>query len=430
MLSQYQKQNTKDLRKNQVYIGIIDKVKGRFIYFKIGDIKGRLKFSGSLKNAKEGTPFYVRYLGDNRFEFVPFLETAVVSIDPKTGAIRALSGGYDFIKSKYNRATQAKRQPGSAFKPIVYAAAVVKGFTQISVIDDEPVAIWDPDRFEEWIPRNYEGKYNGKVTLRQAITKSLNAASVNLFLEVGYDLVISLAYKLGIKTKIPRVPSIALGSIDVSPLELASVYSTFANKGVRCKPYFIEKVIDPNGNVIYQHKPECETVIPEEDNDIVVDMLKGVIQEGTGRKAKILGFPVAGKTGTTNDYTDAWFAGFSTDLTTVVWVGYDFKKKIGWKMTGAKAALPIWIDLMATAHADREVADFEFSPNTVYIPIDPETNTISDGICQSKEILFIKGTEPMIDCSGNIITKPLYQKEEDQFLFDIKEQETGDENGL
>ncbi|MBK3332156.1 PBP1A family penicillin-binding protein [Persephonella atlantica] len=426
MLEEYSKQNTKKLLKDHVYVGLIEDIKGKTVLFKVGERKGKVRFYGSLKNAQKGLPIYVRYIGDNRFEFVPYLETAVVSIDPQTGAIRALSGGYDFKKSKYNRAVQAKRQPGSAFKPIVYTAAIMKGFSQISVIDDEPVAIWDPDRFEEWIPRNYEGEYHGKVTLREALTKSLNAASVNLFLEIGYEPVISLAYRLGIKTKIPKVPSVALGSVDVSPLELASVYSTFANNGVRCKPYFIEKVVDPNGNVIYQHEPECSTVIPEEENAVMVDLLKGVIQEGTGKKARILGFPIAGKTGTTNDYTDAWFAGFSTKLTTVVWVGYDFKKKIGWKMTGAKAALPIWIDLMATAHADREITDFPVPQKTTYIPIDLKTQTVSDGNCENKKLLFIKGTEPKIDCSGNIITVPSYKKEE-EFLFDINKEGKSDE---
>jgi len=419
MLEEYSKQDTEKLVKNRVYIALIEKVSKRTIHFKIGEYRGKVRFSGSLKNAKEGLPLYVRYMGEDSFEFIPFLETAVVSIDPKTGAIRALAGGYDFTKSKYNRAVQAKRQPGSAFKPVVYTAAIIQGFTQISIIDDEPVAIWNPEEFEEWIPKNYDKQYHGKVTLRQALTKSMNAASVNLFLEVGYEPVLSLAYRLGIKTKIPKVPSLVLGSVDISPLEMATVYSTFANNGVRCKPYFIERVEDPNGNVIYQHTPECKQVIPPDENAVMVDLLKGVIQEGTGKKAKILGFPVAGKTGTTNDYTDAWFAGFSTQLTTVVWVGYDFKKKIGWRMTGAKAALPIWIDLMATAHADRELAEFDTTENTVYIPIDMATNTVSNGICENKEILFIKGTEPRIDCQGNIITVPSYKKEEDEFLFDI-----------
>ncbi|MDQ7054972.1 MAG: hypothetical protein Q9M89_00025 [Persephonella sp.] len=141
----------------------------------------------------------------------------------------------------------------------------------------------------------------------------------------------------------------------------------------------------------------------------------------------MLGFPVAGKTGTTNDYTDAWFAGFSTKLTTVVWVGYDFKKKIGWRMTGAKAALPIWIDLMATAHTDREVADFPVPEGTAYIPINLKTQTVSDGSCESKKLLFTKGTEPKIDCSGNIITVPLYKKEEQEFLFDINSRREDDE---
>ncbi|MDQ7054971.1 MAG: penicillin-binding transpeptidase domain-containing protein [Persephonella sp.] len=286
MLEEYSKQSTKKLLKNHAYIGLIEDIKGKTILFKIGEKEGKIRFYGSLKNVQKGLPVYVRYLGKDIFEFIPYLETAVVSIDHKTGAIRALSGGYDFKKSKYNRAVQGKRQPGSAFKPVVYTAAIIKGFTQISIIDDEPVAIWDPDRFEEWIPRNYEGEYHGKVTLREALTRSLNAASVNLFLEIGYEPVISLAYRLGIKTKIPEVPSIALGSIDVSPLELASVYSTFANNGVRCEPYFIEKVIDPNGNLIYQHEPQCCRVIPEEENAVMVDLLKRGYSGGNRKKGK------------------------------------------------------------------------------------------------------------------------------------------------
>ncbi|NPA58647.1 MAG: penicillin-binding protein, partial [Aquificae bacterium] len=419
MREAYEKQDKEKLVKNRIYVGIIEKTEKNKIEFKIGEHKGNVEFYGSLKNAKKGMPLYVRYLGEEGFEFVPFLETAVVSVDPKTGAIRSLVGGYDFGKSKFNRAVQGKRQPGSSFKPIVYTAAIMKGFTQISVLEDKPIAIWNPAKGEEWKPKNYDKKFRGKITLRKALTKSVNVASVNLLLEVGYEPVLSLAYGMGIKTKLPKVPSIVLGSVEVSPLELASVYSTFANMGKNCLPYFIERVEDPNGNVIYQHTPECKQVVPKDDNSIIVDILQGVIQEGTGARARILGFPVAGKTGTTNDYTDAWFAGFSTELTTVVWVGYDFKKKIGRRMTGAKAALPIWIDLMATAHTDREVAEFGRTKNTVYLPIDPITNTLATKGCGGKKMLFIKGTEPRINCLGDILTSPPYRDGKDTFLFDV-----------
>ncbi|NPA13524.1 MAG: PBP1A family penicillin-binding protein [Aquificae bacterium] len=427
-LQWYEKQKVEKLKPGRIYIALVESRRGNTIYFKIKHIRGRVSFQGSLRYARRGTPFYVRYLGDDRFEFIPFLEAAAVSIEPKTGAIRSLVGGYDFGKTKFNRAVQGKRQPGSSFKPFVYTTAIMKGYTQITQIEDEPVAIWDPTKNEEWVPRNYHGEYNGTVILREALARSLNAASVNLFLALGYDPVISLARQMGIKSKLPKVPSLVLGSAEVSPLEMAGAYNTFANGGIHCEPYFVEKVVDANGMVVYHHTQNCKRVIPEGENAVMVDMLQAVVKEGTGRRATILGFPVAGKTGTTNDYTDAWFAGFSTNLTTVVWVGYDFKKTIGKKMTGARAALPIWIDIMATAHTDKAVADFPMPYNTIYVPIDMETLKVANAECleNSKEILFIKGTQPDEDCSGNEIylngEKP---EEEDNFILDMLGEEDG-----
>ncbi len=420
LLEDYEKQSVDRLIKNNIYIGIIEKVKKKKVFIKVKDHKGYFVFSGRLRNAEKGIPVYVRYIDKDEFEFVPYVEGALVAIDQKTGAIRALVGGYDFLKTKFNRAVQAKRQPGSAFKPIVYIAAILKGYTQISLLNDEPVAIWDPDRFEEWIPENYDREYHGEVTLRYALAHSLNAASVNLFLDIGYKPVLSLAYQMGIKTKLPQVPSLVLGSADISPMELAAVYSVFANNGMKCDPYFIERVEDFAGNVLYQHEPECVYVIPEEENAVMVDLLKAVIKEGTGRKARVLGFPVAGKTGTTDDYTDAWFAGFSPKLTTIVWVGYDTKKKIGWKMTGAKAALPIWIDFMATAHTDEEIPDFPLPEGVAYVPINPETRLVANDHCPGEDILFVIGTEPEVDCDGNFVVRnsKLEQLKE---LFDIPE---------
>ncbi len=420
LLEEYEKQDIKKLVKNNIYIGLIEKIQKRKVYIKVKEFKGYFTFNGSLKNAKKGNPVYVRYIGGERFDFIPYIEGAIVAIDHRTGAIRAVVGGYDFGKTKFNRAVQAKRQPGSAFKPIVYTSAILKGYTQISLLNDEPVAIWDPDRFEEWIPENYDHEYHGEVTLRYALSHSLNAASVNLFLDVGFKPVISLSYQLGIKTKLPQVPSLVLGSADLSPMELATVYSVFANNGMKCEPYFIERIEDFAGNVLYQHEPDCVYVIPEEENAVMVDLLKAVVKEGTGRKAKVLGFPVAGKTGTTDDYTDAWFAGFSPKLTTVVWVGYDTKKKIGWKMTGAKAALPVWIDFMATAHTDEEIPDFQLPEGVAYVPIDPETRLIANENCPGEEILFVIGTEPEVDCDGNFVVENSKINEIKE-IFDIPE---------
>ncbi|RMD45154.1 MAG: PBP1A family penicillin-binding protein, partial [Aquificota bacterium] len=403
LLDEYEKQDVGNLKKGKIYIGIVKKVIKNKIFVKIHDKEGYFLYKGSKKNLRVGIPVYVRYIEDEKFEYVPYLEGALVAIDQSTGAIRAIVGGYDFSKSKFNRAVQAKRQIGSAFKPIVYAKAILDGYTQITKIKDEPLPIWDPEKKEEWLPSNYDHEYRGDVTLRYALTHSLNAASVNLFMKVGIKPVVELAKKLGINSYLPPVPSLVLGSADIAPMELASVYSTFANQGERCEPYFVEKVVDKNGNVVYQHESKCFKILPKEENAVVVDLLKGVIKEGTGRKARKLGFPVAGKTGTTNNYTDAWFAGFSTQTTTVVWVGYDIKKRIGRRMTGAAAALPIWIDFMAATHAGKKVSDFPVPEGDIYVPIDPYTNLVATDVCPGEKILFVKGTAPDIDCEGNIV---------------------------
>ncbi len=403
LLEKYNKQDITKLKKGNIYIAVVEKIQRKKIFIKIKDIRGYFLYKGNKRYLRVGLPVYVRYIGDDRFEFVPYLEGAIVAVDPKTGAIRAIAGGYDFQKSKYNRAVQAKRQVGSSFKPFVYAKAIMEGYTQISMIKDEPLPIWDPEKREEWIPSNYDHEYRGDVTLRYALTHSLNAASVNLFMKIGIKPVIKFAKQLGIKSYLPPVPSLVLGSADISPIEMATAYSTFANQGERCEPYFIEKIVDKKGNVVYEHNPVCVPVVPKEENAVIVDMLKAVIKEGTGRKARVLGFPVAGKTGTTNNYTDAWFAGFSTRLTTVVWVGYDVKKRIGRKMTGSAAALPIWIDFMAAAHAGKKVSNFPIPRGVAYVPIDPETNLIANPTCPGKYMLFIAGTAPDIDCEGNFV---------------------------
>jgi penicillin-binding protein 1A len=411
LMSRYEKQKKiKKLRKGKVYIALAQRVSGNKIYFTINDFwygyviyKGKKKkFISQLKKYPAGIPIYVKFLGNDKFKFVPYLESAVVSIDSHTGAVKVLVGGYDVEKSEFNRVVQSKRQPGSAFKPIVYATALLKGYTQIDVLKDEPISFWDEDRNQEWIPSNYEDKYFGEVTLRYALAHSLNAASVYLLSKIGIQPVIDLGYKLGIKGNIPKVYSIVLGTFEVSPLELATVYSTFGNNGIRCEPYFVEKVVNSYGLEIYTHKEDCRQVYPVKENAVLVDMLKNVIQNGTGRKAKILKMPLAGKTGTTDNFTDAWFAGFSKDITTVAWVGYDTKKKIGYHVTGAKAALPIWINLMGTIYADKKAEDFDIPDGVIPVPIDPKTRLIANKHCPGENILFINGTQPELNCDGEI----------------------------
>ncbi len=403
LLEEYKKQRKtiKRLKEGRIYIGLISGYKKGYYSILINGFEGKFKYKRQ-KAFKKGTPVYVRYVGGSKFELVPYLETSLVTIDNKTGQIRVVIGGYDINKSKFNRAFQSKRQPGSAFKPIVYLDALLNGYTQVSVLKDEPISFWDPDKFEEWIPQNYSGKFYGDISLRHALVHSLNVASVYLYNKLNHEEIIRLAYRLGIKTPLEPVKSLVLGSIGISPLELASVYSTFANNGIYCKPYFIEKIVNSNGEVIYKQDPQCMQVVPPEETAVLVDILKGVIQEGTGKSASVLGLPLAGKTGTTNNYTDAWFAGFSPLYTTVVWTGYDFKKKIGWGATGARAALPIWIDFMAAAHASLEnIPDFTIPEGTAYYPINEESFSLSNKSCNSKEMLFVIGTEPDYDCFGN-----------------------------
>ncbi|RMD46485.1 MAG: penicillin-binding protein, partial [Aquificota bacterium] len=386
-----------------IYIGLISEIKGNKYKVILPNYEGFFKYKKS-KALKKGTPVYIRFIGGNRFELVPYIEGALIAVDHKTGEIRAVVGGYDIKKSKFNRVFQSKRQPGSAFKPIVYADALLNGYTQVSLLKDEPISFWDPDKYEEWIPENYYGKFFGDVSLRYALVHSLNVASVYLFDKLNSEEVIKLAYNLGIKTELPNIKSLVLGSVSLSPLEIATVYATFANNGKRCNPYLIKKIINSNGKVIYENHPECKQVLPEDVNAVLVDILKGVIQEGTGKKAKILGFPIAGKTGTTDKYSDGWFAGFSPYITAVVWVGYDFKKKIGWKATGARTALPIWIDFMASAHANMDnIEDFKIPENTAYYPINDKTFSLASKNCEGNKELFIIGTEPEYDCKGNFV---------------------------
>ncbi len=430
-----EEKDLKELKKNRIYVAIIESVdyKNHLIKFKIYDTGGEVYFKGNLTNAKKGVPFYVEYLGNNKFKFVPFLETAIISIYPKTGAVRILVGGYSFKKSKFNRVIQTRRQPGSAFKPIVYATAIKRGYTQISYVYDEPIGYWDIASGKIWTPKNYDKKYRGKVILRYALAHSLNAAAVNLYHNVGKKNVVRLAHLLGIKTKLYPVPSLALGSYSIKPIELATVYSTFANQGKRCTPYLVEEVRDFTGGKIYLHEPTCYQVYPQPENAVMVDLLKGVVQEGTGRRALVLGFPVAGKTGTTNEYSDAWFAGFSTQLTTVVWVGYDVKKKIGEKMTGSRAALPLWIKIMDISHPYKnKVPDFQLPEGASYYTINMTYLVLATPACpfNNKNLVFVKGTQPDITCSDVYLRrKKSEEKSVEELEKEIENFELQNENG-
>lgn len=277
----------------------------------------------------------------------PLVEGAAVVLESASGAIRALVGGWDFQRSKFDRVTQARRQVGSAFKPVVYAAALENGFTAADVIFDAPALFLGADGTASYAPRNYYRKYLGIVTLRHALERSINVPAVKLLDLVGIDSVVEMARRLGIESLLPPYPSLALGSADLVPLELAAAYAAIANQGVWVRPYFVEEVVTREGRTLERASLDARKALDPQVAYVLTAMLEGVVDRGTAAQMASLPLALAGKTGTTNDYGDAWFVGYTPRWTILVWVGYDQKKSLGYKMTGAAAALPIWQSLVS-----------------------------------------------------------------------------------
>ena len=320
---------------------------------------------------------------------------ALVSLEIATGGIIALVGGRDYAASTYNRALSAKRQPGSAFKPIVYAHAVEQGFAQNRVILDAPVVFRGAKKGLDWAPENFSGTYKGEMTLRKALSISQNIPAVRLIEMLGPDSVIRLGRKLGITSSLAPNLSLALGSSEVTLLELTSAYTVFANRGQWVKPFGILEVATHDGQVLWQAKSQKKVVMSRQDAAIVTDMLMGVIKEGTAKKASALKRPLAGKTGTTDEYNDALFVGFSPSIAAGVWVGVDRDSTLGDLETGARAALPIWEDYMRKAMAERPYEYFDIPDGVVRVMIDAVTGKATQaGTQNAVSALFKKGTEP------------------------------------
>jgi len=289
----------------------------------------------------------------------PKVQGALVAIQPQSGEIKAMVGGYDFDESKFNRSTQALRQTGSSFKPFVYAAAVDNGLRPDDTILDAPVS------FGSYTPGNYDGKYEGVITIRRALGDSRNIPAVKTLAKLGVQNLIPYVRRFGITSKIEPVLPIALGAADVTLIEMVSGYSTFPNDGVRVVPQMIRRVTDYEGNVLEENLPELRDVIPAETARIMVDLMQEPVRAGTATKAQELKRPVAGKTGTTNDFTDAWFIGYTPSLVAGAWIGFDEKVTLGDKETGGKAALPIWMDLIREVYKDKPVEQFETAPKAI-----------------------------------------------------------------
>jgi penicillin-binding protein 1A len=309
-------------------------------------------------------------------------------------------GGRDFRKSQFNRAIQARRQTGSAFKPIIYASALDKGYTPASIIIDTPIVFeWGN---QKWKPKNFEGKFLGPTTLRNALTYSVNVVTVKIAQDVGVDYIRDYAKKLGITSPLYHELSMALGSSSLSLFELTRAYAVFANQGRSFKPIFIKKILDRDGNLLEENLPSFyfeesergDPVINPQTAFLITYLMQGVVQHGTGWRARSLGRPVAGKTGTTDQFMDAWFIGYTPDFITGVWVGFDEERSLGENETGARAASPIWVAYMSKILKDKPKKDFSIPEGVEFMKIDPKTGQVSlekEGILEC----FREGTGPL-----------------------------------
>ncbi len=400
-------------RTGEILPGTVMRVKPNSLEVQLGRYLGEIplesmqwtKITNLADAFREGDPILVQVLSvDERRKVLnldveqdPELEGALVALDPQDGGIKAMVGGYDFNRSKFNRATQAKRQPGSAFKPFVYATAFDRGLTPSTIIEDSPVTFHfhAGGKLVEWSPENYDRKFHGTMTLRRALENSINVVTVKLIERVGVDPVIKMAHQVGIESDLRREIALALGVSEVTPLELVSAYGVFANGGVRAEPFAIRKVTDSQGRILEDHIVEPLEVMRPETAYVLTNVMKGVVERGTGARARVLKRPLAGKTGTSSEATDVWFVGFTPNLVAGVWIGYDVKRSLGSAETGSRMALPLWITFMQKALSDLPPDDFPVPENVVAIPVNymtgqPTPREEKGGFQE----YFIKGTEP------------------------------------
>ena len=415
----------------EISSGLVLKVNPKEAFIKARGVVGRLsiedaRWASKVINIKKGTVSFLKNFALNQIltpgdivkvsiksingaavrlslEQEPTVEGALISLEQDTGFIRALIGGYDFAKSDFNRALYARRQPGSAFKPIIYAAALDHGFTPSSIIMDEPVTYPGGER-GTWKPENYDHKFHGPTTLTEALTYSRNVVTVKLVDAIGINNLLDFARNVGIQGDMPRDLTIALGSVSVSPIELASCYSVFADGGMKVTPIAIKYIEDSKGQILESNEPESEEVISPQTAFLITSMMEDVVKYGTGWKARELGRPAAAKTGTTNEYRDAWFVGYTPELVTAVWVGFDDMRSLGPQETGARAAAPIWTEFMKD-YLTGEPEDFPVPDGVVSEVIDPVTGLLArDGAGITE--YFKAGTEPRDYAPSVSVHKP------------------------
>lgn len=426
-------QYPEDVEVNSYSKGVVvglDIKKKRYI-LKVGKFDAFLPFSNlmwAVKNTppekllNNGDVVNVKILSFAKNEMIlsleqdPLVEGALLSIDPNNGFIKAMIGGHNFIKSQFNRAIQARRQPGSSFKPFIYGSALEKGYTPVSIIKDEPISYNIGIR--EWKPKNFDGKYYGPTTLRHALAKSRNIVTIKLLEAIGTQNAIDFAKRAGIESELDNNLALALGASSVTLYEMVRSFTTFASMGKRFEPQVILKVVDSTGNVLEENEPKSEEVINPAVCYVLTSMLKSVIESGTAVRAKVIGRPIAGKTGTTNDYVDAWFIGYSPNLVTGVWVGFDQIKSLGDKETGARAALPIWIDYTSYAESIYPPADFLMPEGVSVVKVDAQTGLNASEHSKSfRYEYFVEGTEPKEAFDPNVHLK------KEEFLYLDRDEE-------
>lgn len=389
----------------------------------------RRKSAKDLLSPGDLTDFKILEVKDGKIaaislDQVPLVDGALVAMEIKTGKIRALIGGSDFITKKFDRATQAYRQTGSAFKPFIYAAAFERGYTPSDVMVDAPISYYDPWTKETWSPQNYTGDFMGAMTLRRALELSRNTVAVKLLEQVGVKYAIQYIDRFGaIKNMQPYLP-LALGASEATLINMVRAYGAFGNQGLMMEPVYIEKILDRSGNTLEQNLPRAKEVMRADIAYLLTDVLQGVIRRGTAVKAKSLNRQLAGKTGTTDDCTDAWFIGYTPSLICGVWVGFDEKKSLGKKETGAEAALPIWIDFMKQVLKDKPVEEFQATSNIITVAIDRHTGLRATPDCTDVIIeSFIAGSEPRQMCGPEHHGQPIpLQPEEVEASEEQKEQ--------
>ncbi len=344
------------------------------------------------------------------------VEGALVCFDLETGYVKAMVGGRNYKRSQFNRVTQGRRQTGSAFKPIVYSAALDKGYTPASVILDAPLTFAWGDK--KWMPKNFENKFFGPTTLRNAIARSVNIVTVKIAQNIGIDYIRDYAQRLGISASLQNDLSMALGSSSISLYELTRAYAVFANQGKVFHPIFIKRILDKDGNLLEENLPSFilrdpsdeEHILSPQTAYIMTNLLEGVVQNGTGSRAKVLGRPTAGKTGTTDQFMDAWFVGYTPEFVTGVWVGFDDEKSLGENETGSRAASPIWVNFMSKILKDKPPKSFPVPEGIEFMKIDSKTGQINSGREGFLEC-FKEGTGPTQKTSPRTST--------DFFKFDL-----------